>query len=244
MGIFVDIGLVAIFLIAVIIGAVKGLCRQFSRPLLGLLSIAGAVVLVIVIYPLLANMGGMISFVSAVSGWFGNPMYTTVVSSAEQLSQTMSGSYLAILSGMSDTIFAKMQSSLAPGGLPLTIGNWFGRMIVNVIVEFFLWLAFYLAIKYLLKGIKYLLMKITSVVVFKSIDKVFGIIWAAALTYLIVIGVVLTAAEVVIVRFLPGMTEWLTNMLAGSTVLRFFHNTNVLGSLLAGMLGAPLPVLS
>lgn len=243
MGIYIDIALGAIFLIALIVGAIRGMCRQFSRPLVGLVSIAGAIALVMVLYPLFATTSPMVSFISAVAGWFKKDMYVATIADADGLRQTMSGSYLSILSGVADRMFANMQTRLDGTGLPLTIGNFFGKIIVNVIVEFVMWLALYLAIKYLLFGVKYLLKKISSVVVFKSIDKVLGVLWSVALTYLIIIGIVLTAAEIVIVRFVPGFNEQFAQLVNGTTVLKFLHNTNVIGSFLSHLLSMELVTL-
>lgn len=243
MAVFVDIGICLIFAIALIVGAICGMCRQFSRPLVGLVSFAGAIVLVVVLYPLFANAGFMLSFIGKVSGWFSKPMYTQVVTNAEELTAAISGSYLSVLSGMAENMFARMEAMLAPTGLELTIGNFFGKIIVNVIVEFAMWLIIYLAIKYLLFGVKYLLKKITSVVVFKSIDKIFGIIWSVAITYVIVIGIVFSLFEMILSRFLGDVAVTMTNFVAQTTVLKFFHNTNLLGSFLSNLLGWPLFVM-
>ena len=240
MGVIIDIGVCLIFLIALLVGAVRGLCKQFSGALLWMISVAAAVVLVIVVYPFLERVGFMVSFVSSVSGWFSKPMYTTVVGDVGSLQQTMSGSYLAILSGVAEGMFNRMQSSLSPIGLNLTIGNFFGKVIVDVLVGFILWLIFYLAIKYLLKGIKYLLGKITSIVVFKSIDKVLGVAWSLMLTHIIVIGIIFTVFEILISRFLPSFGVVVADMISHTTVLKFLHNTNVFGSFLASLVGVPL----
>ncbi len=243
MGIIIDIAVGVIFFVALIVGVCMGMCRQFSRPLVGIVSIAGAICLTAVIYPLFALTAPMISFVSTAAGWFTNPIYSVAVGSVEELQQAISGSYLAVLNGVADKMFPYMQGILENTGLDITIGNFFGKIIVNVIVEFALWLAFYLAIKYLLFGIKYLLKKITSVVVFKSIDKIFGIIWSVALTYVIVVGIVLSAFEIVVSLAAPGFAETLSSWIAGTTVLKFLHNTNVLGSFIANMFGLPLLTL-
>lgn len=240
-GSFIDIGLGVIFVIALIVGAVRGMCRQFSRPLVGIFSIAGAIVLVMVLYPLFALSSPMKSFISAASGWFKKELYTTPVATAEELGAVMDGSYLGVLKGLSGKMFSKMEAMLVPAGLELTLGNFFGRIIVNIIVEFVMWLVLYLAIKYLLFGIKYLLKKITSVVVFKSIDKIFGIIWAIALTYIITISLIWTVAEIIIVKInSDNITAMFTGLIDDSAFFKFLHNTNVLGSFLAGLFGLKL----
>lgn len=244
MGIFIDIGVCAIFLLALVIGAVRGLCRQFSRPLVGIISIAGAIALVVVLYPLFANSSPMLGFIVSAAGWFKKPMYSVVVANAEELTQAMQGSYLSVLSGVSDKMFARMQTMLEPTGLEYTIGNFFGKIIVNIIVEFAMWLVFYLAIKYLLLGIKYLLKKVTSVVVFKSIDKIFGIIWSVSLTYVIVIGVVLSLVEMIVNQFVGGLAPSLQSWISGTTVLKLLHNTNVIGSFISGIFGWPLMTIA
>lgn len=242
MGVIADIVICVIFAIALLIGVLRGFSKQFSRPLLVILSFVAAISLVALLYPLFADTSLMVGIIQGVSSWFSKPMYSVELMDAESLRQTVSGSYLAIFSPSADSMFNRMQNMLGKSGLPITFGNFFGKIIVNVVTEFLMWLLLYIAIKYLLKGVKYLSGKITQVVVFKTIDRVLGAVWAVALTYCIVIGIILTVVEL-LVSLSSGTVYFVTNLLDGSTILKFLHNTNLLGSFIAKLFGKQLIVL-
>ena len=243
-GLFIDLGLGAALLLAALVGILYGFCRQFSRALVSIISVISAIALVALVYPLIRQTGILNGFTGAAAGWFKPELYSTPITDAESLRATISNNYLRILSGTSDKMYERMVTMLGNYSIELTIGNFFGQIIVNVIFEFIMWLVFYLAIKYLLVGIKYLIEKITQVVVFKSIDKIIGIIWAAIWTYFIMIGVVLTTSEIVVAQFMPDYTTAFAGWIQNSTLLKFAHNTNVLGSFISNLLGTKLIDLS
>lgn len=239
-GIIINIVFGLVIAIAFIVGLSVGFCKQFSKPLVGILSILGAIILVAIIYPLIFSTGIFDGFVSKATGWFSAEFYTRPVTDIDSFNAAISDNYLRILSGSDEWVFTRMTTVLEGSGLEMTIGNFFGRAIVNVIIEFAMWIIFYLIIKYFLYGVKYLLGKITQVIVFKSIDRILGIAWSLVWTYLIVVGVILTAGEIVIAQFFPGIEERVASWISDASLLRFAHDTNVLGSFIANILGMRL----
>ena len=243
-GLFIDIGLGASLLFAVVVGIVYGFCRQFSRALVSIISVISAIALVSLVYQLIRQTGILNGFTTTIAGWFKPDFYTTAITDAEALKAAISNNYLRVLSGTADKMYERMVAMLGNYSIELTIGNFFGQIIVNVVIEFVMWLALYLAIKYLLVGIKYLLEKITEVVVFKSIDKILGVIWASIWTYFIVVGIILTTSEIVVAQFITDYDATFASWIQNSTLLKFAHNTNVLGSFLSNLLGTKLIDLS
>lgn len=242
-GIIVDIVIGLAILVALIVGLARGFCRQFSRPLVGLISIIGGIALVAIIYPLILNTGILDGFIAKTSGWFSKDVYTTQIDSVDTLQAAISDNYLRILSSRADGFYARMDGMLGGIGAEMTIGNFFGLVIVNVICEFGMWVILYIAIKYLIFGVKFLLEKITLVVVFKSVDKIFGLVWSLAWTYIIVVGILLTTGEIVLTQFFPDSVNTVADVIGSSTLLNFFHGTNVLGSFIANLLGKSLIVV-
>ena len=239
-GIIVDILLGLAFLVALIVGLARGFCRQFSRPLVGLIAIIGGISLVAIIYPLIVDTGVLNGFMAKASSWFTKDFYTTQIDSVDTLQTTISDNYLRILSGHAEQFYGRMEGMLAGTDFEMTIGNFFGVVFVNVVCEFGMWVIFYIAIKYLIFGVKFLLEKITLVVVFKSIDKIFGLVWSLAWTYIIVVGILLTTGELVINQFFPDLATNVADVISNSSILNFFHGTNVLGSFIANLLGKNL----
>ena len=234
-GTFIDIGIGVVILIAVIIGLAEGFSHQFSRPLCGLIAIFGAIGLAAFLYTIISPLDFYTALEAKATGWFTADFYTRQATDADSLAAILSDSYLRILSSSSGMIWAKMDAA----GVT-TLGEYFGGLIIKVATLFLMWLVLYLLIKYLLFGIKYLMTKIARVVVFKSIDKIFGLVWALALTYIVVISIVLTVGELVLGQFLPEMGNTVANFISKTTVVKFFHNTNVIGSFLSNLLGWPL----
>lgn len=242
-GVIINIGIGVIIAAAVIIGAIAGFCKQFSKPLVGLVSLFGAIILVMLFYPLIFSTGIFNGFVSKACGWFKDDFYHLPTNTIEQFQEAISGNYLRVLSGSSDWVFAQMGNVLTDSGLDWTIGNFFGLAIVNTILKFVLWLILYLIIKYFLYGVKYLLTKIAQIIVFKSIDKIIGVVWALLLSYLVVVGIVLTAGEIIIVQFFPNLEPTVAEWIGSASLLRFAHNTNILGSMISNVLNIPLVTL-
>lgn len=240
LGVILNIGVGVLIAIAAIVGLAVGFCRQFSKPLVGIVSILGAMLLVAIIYPLIINTGILDGFIAKASGWFTAEFYTCPVTDIDSFRTAISDNYLRILSGSDEWVFARMTSVLEGSGMEMTIGNFFGRAIVNIIIEFAMWIVFYLIIKYFLYGVKYLLGKITQVIVFKSIDRILGIAWSLLMTYLIVVGIILTAGEIVIVQFFPGLEDTVAGWIRDASLLKLAHDTNVLGSFISNIMGMSL----
>ena len=236
----IDIFICIVFAIAVAVGLVKGFGKQVTSPLIALTAILGAIALAGIIYPTIYGTGILNGFTSTASGWFKGDALTTVVTNGDELRTAMSGSVWSVLGGVSDKLFYRIEHSLTNTAFDFTLGNYLGKLIVDIICEFVLWLLLFFAIRYLLIGIKYLLKQMTRYGFFKVIDRFVGMVWAIGLTYVIVVGVILTASELIVVRFAPGAQHVLSETIEQSVVLKFFHNTNILGNILSNLFGMPL----
>lgn len=234
-GTFIDIGFGVIILIAVCVGLAEGFSRQFSRPLCGLIAIFGAIGLTAFLHTIISPLSFYVGLEGKATALFSADFYSQQASDTDSLAAILSGSYLRILTSSAEMIWGKMQVM----GVT-TLGEYFGKLLIKVAAQFLIWLVLYLAIKYLLFGIKYLMTKIARVVVFKSIDKIFGLVWSLAITYIIVISIVLTAGELVLGQFFPSIGETVASFIAQTSVVKFFHNTNVIGSFLSALLNWPL----
>ena len=238
-GVFINIGIGLVIAIAAIVGVAVGFCRQFSKPLVGIVAILGAIILTMILFPLIYSTGIFNGFLQKATGWFSAEFYSRPITDVESFQAAISDNYLRILSGSSEKIFARMQTTLE-GAEVMTLGGFFGQIVVNVVIKFAMWLIFYIIIKYFLYGVKYLLCKITQVVVFKSIDKILGVAWSLIWTYLIVVGVILTAGDLVIVQFFPGLESQVAQYINDASLLKLAHDTNILGSFVANLLNMPM----
>ena len=239
LGLVFDIGIGIIIALAAIVGLITGFTKQFFRVLVGILAVLGSIILVRLLFPIIFNTGIFDKFVSTATGWFKAEFYLRRITDVDSLKSAISDNYLRILSGSADKVFGWMESTLE-GAEVMTIGSFFGKAFVNIVIGLSMWTIFYLVIKYFLYGVKYLLGKVTEVVVFKSIDRILGLVWSLVWTYIIVVGVCLTAGELIIVRFFPDAEQAVANVMSQSTLLSFAHNTNVLGSFLAQLLSMPM----
>lgn len=230
-GTFIDIGFGVVILIAVIIGLSVGFSRQFSRPMCGLIAIFGAIGVTAILYKLISPLGFYATLEQKATALFTKDFYTQEATDAESLAAILSSGYLRILTSSAELIWGGMQSIGAT-----SLGAYFGKLLIKLSTQFILWLVLYLAIKYLLFGIKFLMTQISRVVVFKSIDKIFGLLWSLALTYIVVISIVLTVGELVLVKFFPNIADMLTTYMSQTTLVKFFHNTNVIGSFISDIL--------
>ena len=241
LGTFIDIGLVAIVFIAFVVGIAKGFVKQLTGLLSGLVALAGSIALTALIIRSLQGTEFFLSFAATASGWFTQECFTTPVVAAEELSALLDGAgALRILSFMSQSLFEDMQALGCS-----TLGEVLGFHVASLIADFVIWLVLYLALKFIFKGIKALLMKIVHLPVIKTLDKIFGSIWSVAITYVIVIGLVLTAVEIVMLKFLPDAEIWTTiqDCICQSKLLTLAHNTNIIGSVIAETFQVQLPTL-
>lgn len=238
-GIFMNVVIGLVIASAAFIGLAIGFCKQFSSTLVIIIATLCAIIFVMIFYPLIIETGIFNGFVDKATGWFSSEYYTRPITDVESFQSAISDNYLHILSGSADRVFARMERVLE-GAEVMTIGSFFGRSFVNIVLEFSLWLIFYLIIKYFLYGVRYLVGKITQVIVFKSIDRILGMVWALVWTYLIVVGFVLTSFELVVNQFFRDFAPTVADFIKQSSLLSLAHDTNVLGSFIGNLLGMPL----
>ena len=239
LGVIINLGLGAVIAIAAIVGLCVGFCRQFSRPLVGLGAILVAIILVELFYPMVFNTGFLDKYLEKATGLFTAEYYTRPITDLESFQSAISDSYLRIFSGSAETVYGWMEKTLE-GADTMTIGSFFGRAIVDITIGLAMWIIIYLIIKYFLIGIKFLLEKISNVIVFKSIDRILGLVWALIWTYLIAVSLILTAGELVISQFFPDFAPTVAGYIEQSTLLKLAHDTNVIGSFISNLLNVPL----
>ena len=232
MGTIIDAGFAVIVLVAAIVGLAVGFSKQFSHPMCVFIALFGAIGLTLVLYTVISPLDFYAGLEAKATGWFGAEFYLQEASDVESLTAILDSGYLRILSGSAETLWESMQAAEVT-----TLGAYFGALTIRVLAKFLLWVVLYLAIKYLLYGIKYLMTKISRVVVFKSVDRIFGLVWSLVLTYIIVVSIVLTTGELVLSQFLPDVADTVTGYLAEAGFAKFFHNTNIIGSFISDLLG-------
>ena len=235
LGTLVDVGFGVIILIAIIVGLAAGFSKQFSKFLCGVVAIFGAIALTTVLYGLITRIGFYGSLEDKAIGLFGAEFYSQQASDPDSLATILASGYLRILVSSAEKIWVRMSEM----GVN-TLGAYFGKLLIKIAAQFLIWLVLYLAIKYLLFGIKYLMGKISRVVVFKSIDRIFGIVWSGVLTYIIVVSIILTAGELVLGKFVPNVASTVSDIISQTSLAKFFHSTNVIGSFISDILGWPL----
>ena len=179
------------------------------------------------------------SFAATAGGWFKGDAFTVTITSIEELNGVLSESWLRILAKLSDRIFNAMQEL----GFD-TLGAYMGNVVAGLIVGFVLWIILLVALKYLLLGIKALLGKMAKLPVLNTFDRIFGMVWSVAVTYLIFVGLIITAAEIVIIKWVPAAQEPLQTIINDSHVFSFLHSTNVIGENIAKLFGIDLLALT
>ncbi len=240
-GTIIDIALVVIAAVSLIVGIAKGFVKQLTGLLTGLVAFVGAIVLTSLLMRALQPTELYASFTTATTGWFTKECYTTPVATVDDLTLALSGSgALKILAFMAESMFAEMQTLGCT-----TLGELLGHYVADLIADFVLWLVLYIALKFMFKGIKALLLKITHLPVIKTIDRIFGALWSVTICYIVVIGLVLSALEIVMIKFFPETEFWATiqDYIKSSKILTFANDTNIIGSFIAEMLDITLPTL-
>lgn len=239
MGVYVDIGISAILLIGLIVGAIKGFAKQFTGGICGFIGLIGSIGLTILIIPALENAGTLTGFANVAAGWFKSEAFTTSVTSEEQLIEVLSAGFLKILSGLSPRIWAAMETYEMT-----TLGAYFGDLCARLIVGLVLWIVLLLVFKLIFWCIKKLLEKLASLPVLHTLDKIFGALWSLLLTYIIVVCFIVTAAEIVVIKWIPSIQPTLTEIINNSTVFQVLHDTNIIGSYIARLLNVDLSALA
>lgn len=220
-----DYGLLIFLAITLIFGLKKGFAKMISTTVCVLVALVASVFATILLLRVIKDteiFGGLRDLAAS---WFKQPYMTTQVDSKEQLAELLSGAgVFSVLKGLAGPIFSLMTRF----GLA-TMGKFMGFAIALVVVAFFVWLATYLIFKYILLAIKKLLEKIAKVPVLRSIDKIVGSMFSLALGYVIVFGVLYSAAAVVCAKFLPDLGAKVVTMANDSLLFSYVHHTNFLG---------------
>ncbi|MDE7454688.1 MAG: hypothetical protein K2M64_02540, partial [Clostridia bacterium] len=111
MALYVDIGISAVLVLALIIGAIRGFAKQFNGLLCALVEIAGSIGLALLIVPALQNAGTLNGFSATAAGWFNGEQFTATILSEADLQEALSQGFLKILTGLSPQIWAKMEAN-------------------------------------------------------------------------------------------------------------------------------------
>lgn len=238
MATYVDIGISAILLLAILIGALRGFAKQFTSGFCGLIGLVGSIGLTILILPAVHRAGLLTGFAATASGWFSGETFIAEISSAEQLNEALSSGFLRILSKLSPRIWTTMETQ----GMT-TLGAYFGDLCARFIVGIIVWIVLILIFKLIFWGIRRLLRKLASLPVLHTLDKIFGAIWSFAVAYIVVVCVILTVVEIVAVKWLPNVRDTIWGIVSQTKVLQFLHETNLFGSYVAQLLNVDLSTL-
>ena len=239
MPVYVDVGISAIFLIAIIAGIIRGFAKQFTKGFCGFVSLIGSAGLTVLIIPALHQAGVLNGFASTAAGWFSGETFITEVNSVEQLNEVLSTGFLKILSSLSPRFWATMEAN----GMT-TLGSYFGDLCARLIVGVVVWIVLLLLLKLIFWGIGKLLQKLSKLPVLRTLDRIFGALWSLAITYIIVVCLLVSAVEIVIIKWVPSMQPMLEDIINNSTVFQLFHDTNILGSYIARLLNVDLATLA
>lgn len=240
---YVDIGISAILLLAIIIGVIKGFAKQFTGGFCGLVGLIGSIGLTLIIMPALINAGALNGLSDSAAGWFTGAEFTAPISSQDELIATLSSSgFLRILTAesISGRIWATMSQSQMS-----TLGAYFGSICIKLIVGFVLWIILLLIIKLIFFGIKKALIKLSTLPVLHTLDRIFGAIWSLLIAYAIIVVFIMTAVEIVAIKWLPTeIQESLKTIVNNSAVYQVLHDTNVIGAYIAQLFNVDLAAMS
>ncbi|MDE7454419.1 MAG: CvpA family protein, partial [Clostridia bacterium] len=124
-------------------------------------------------------------------------------------------------------------------------GMYVGNLCANLIVGVVVWIALLLIIKLIFWIIKKLLLKLAKLPVLRVFDRIFGALWSLVIAYVIVVCIVLTVAEIVIIKFGgEGLQNTMIQIVNESTVFKFIHDTNLIGEYIANLFNIDLSSLS
>lgn len=228
-----DFVLIGIALVAVIIGLKKGFAKMISRFLCIVVALGGSVAATFMLLTFIKNLPLFNSFVSITTGWFGQFFMTTSVASAGELEALLSGDgvgFFSVLAGLSAKLFDGMMAS----GVS-TLGEYLGIVVATAIFAFAIWLVCYVAIKYVVLGVRKFLLWLAKIPVIRSLDKIFGMIFSVAVWYIAVVGVLYSAFVIVCAKFAPSLGSAALSLVNSSTVFTYVHHTNIIGELLCGL---------
>lgn len=243
MHIYVDIGIAAILVIALIIGIVRGFVKQFTGGFCWLIGLIGSIGLTLIIVPALVDSGLLNKLASIAAGWFKSEEFIAPISSYEELTSTLASSnFLKILT--SENISARIWSTMSQMQMT-TLGAYFGFICTRLISGFAIWIVILLLIKLIFWAIRKGLIKLSTLPVLRTLDKIFGGVWALLLGYVVIVVFVITAAEVIIVKWTPAdFQETFREIVDKSTIFNVLHDTNIIGTYIARMFNVDLATLA
>ncbi len=230
-----DYILIALALVAVIIGLKKGFAKMIGRVLCLIVALGGSIVAAYLLVSAAKQLSIFNSFSAVTSGWFTQFFMTTTVCSATELETLLSGDgvgVFSVLSGLSSNLFDGMSAC----GV-FTLGEYFGILIATAIFAFVIWIVCYIAFKHILLGIRKLLCWFAKIPVIRSIDKILGVIFSVAVWYVIVIGVLYSAVIIVCANFIPSASSYIVALADKSMLFTYVHHTNFIGQVLGGLFG-------
>lgn len=243
MHLYVDIGIGAILIIALIVGIIKGFVKQFTGGFCGLIALIGSIGLTIIIMSAISGDGTLNGFAASAAGWFTGGEFVAPINSYEELLSTLSSSgFLSVLKSesISERIWATMSQSQMS-----TLGEYFGSMCARLIASIVLWIVLLLVIKLIFFFIRKGLVKLSTLPVLHTLDKIFGAFWGLLIAYVILVVFIVTAVEIVFVKWMPAeMLETLQNIVANSKLFQILHETNVIGAYVARLVDVDLATLT
>lgn len=222
-----DFILIGIAVLAVIIGLKKGFAKMITNALCVMVAFAGAFVGAIIVTNLLKETTLFANFQGITTRWFSQPLMTAQVTSQEHLAQLLASEEAGIFSSLS-ALSAQIFDGIQKAGVE-SLGGYFGSLLANVIFGFGAWLVCYIALKYILLGLKLLIRLLARVPVLKSIDKIFGAVISIVVWYVLAIGVTYTAFVVVCAMFFPQLGQQVCALVDSSMLFTYVHHTNFVG---------------
>ena len=237
-GIIIDVCLIAVFLIAVVIGLVKG----FNKVFMGFLSEIGGLAVAAALCSVIANKLLAIPQFANLSLTFANifkaETANVTVTSLEELSALLTSGVWGLLAGKADYIWLKMQTYSTE-----TLAAYGGYVMLKAITIFVCFIVLLLLVRFVLNTICKLFQKLNKHTVFKVLNMILGVVWAFSITYLLVVGVLLTGAEIVISKFMADNIAGIQAAIGDSAILKLLHDTNFIGRLISNSFSIPLPDL-
>ncbi len=241
MGLYIDIAIGILALIILIVWTKRGFAMSVCLWLRKIGCLAIAIVATIVLSPILTTALSSVSssFASLIAPLLNKIAGAgTTVSSYEELSTLMSSGALALLSSQADSIWASMESLGQ-----YTISAVYGNKIFGIIVYGATYLVTFLLAIYLVRLIKSICTSINKIEFFKLFDKILGCIFSLVATYILLV-LLLTGTEIALAMWMPQYLDKVISIVSSSSILSLVHSTNVIGAIVASMLGVTLPALS
>lgn len=113
----------------------------------------------------------------------------------------------------------------------------YAEILTNICFGIVIWLVAFIVLKYLLKLITLLFVKLADLPVIKIFDRVLGAIFAVAIAYVIFVGLIYPGVCLLCaqfgnnVAFLNTVGEWIKNQAKHDVIITFINETNVIGNL-------------